>query len=78
MDSVISAWGNSLDLRIPKAYAREVGLKNGSKVDITVQSGQLVVKPLKKYSLKSLVDEISSENAYGEVDFGEPEGKEVW
>ncbi len=78
MDSVISAWGNSLGLRIPKAYAREVGLKSGTKVDIIVQAGQLVVKPVKEYSLKALVDEISSDNSYEEVDFGEPEGKEVW
>ncbi len=78
MDSIVSAWGNSLGLRIPKAYAREVGLKSGAKVEISVQGGQLVVKPLKKYSLKVLVDQISSENTYEEVDFGAPEGKEVW
>jgi len=78
MDSVISAWGNSLGLRIPKGYAREIGLKSGAKVEIIVQGGQLVVKPVKKYSLKALVDEISSDNTYEEVDFGGPEGKEVW
>ncbi|QPJ64286.1 MAG: AbrB/MazE/SpoVT family DNA-binding domain-containing protein [Candidatus Nitrohelix vancouverensis] len=76
MDSTISAWGNSLGLRIPKAYAREVGLESGDKVAISVQGDHLLVKPLKKYSLKDLVGEI--ENTYGEVDFGAPEGKEVW
>ena len=78
MDSTISTWGNSLGLRIPKAYAREIGLKDGTKVVITVQGKQLVVKPVKKFSLESLVGQISSENTYGEVDFGPPEGKEVW
>jgi len=78
MDSIVSAWGNSLGLRIPKGYAREIGLKNGAKVKIIVQGGQLVVKPLKEYSLKTLVDQISPDNTYEEIDFGKPEGKEVW
>ncbi|MFQ5673079.1 MAG: AbrB/MazE/SpoVT family DNA-binding domain-containing protein [Nitrospinales bacterium] len=78
MDSMIGAWGNSLGLRIPKAYARAVGLDNGTKVKIVVEKGQLVIKPLKRYSLRDLVDQISSDNAYGEMDFGKPEGKEVW
>jgi antitoxin MazE len=78
MDSTISAWGNSLGVRIPKAYAKEVGLDNGVKVRILVESGRLVIKPLKKRSLKTLVDEITPENAYGAVDFGRPEGKEAW
>ncbi|PIQ95804.1 MAG: AbrB/MazE/SpoVT family DNA-binding domain-containing protein, partial [Nitrospinae bacterium CG11_big_fil_rev_8_21_14_0_20_56_8] len=66
MDSIVSAWGNSLGLRIPKGYAREIGLKNGAKVKIIVQGGQLVVKPLKEYSLKTLVDQISPDNTYEE------------
>ncbi len=78
MDSTISAWGNSLGLRIPKAYAREVGLESGDKVEISVQGEHLLVKPIRKYSLKTLVGEMSPENAYNEVDFGAPEGKEVW
>ncbi len=78
MDSTISMWGNSLALRVPKAYAKKVGLKNGTKVEIIVQGSHLVVKPLKEYSLKALVGQISPENTYEEVDFGEPEGKEVW
>lgn len=78
MDSTVSAWGNSLGLRIPKAYAKEVGLNEGTKVQIFVEGGQLIVRPLKRHSLKELVDRISPENTYGEVDFGEPEGKEIW
>lgn len=78
MDSTISTWGNSLGLRIPKAYAKEVGLDNGAKVRISVEKGQLVIRPLNKYSLKDLVDRISPDNTYGEIDFGAPKGKEAW
>ncbi|MBI4388613.1 MAG: AbrB/MazE/SpoVT family DNA-binding domain-containing protein [Nitrospinae bacterium] len=78
MDSTIALWGNSLGLRIPKAFAREVGLNDGTRVQIILDKGRLIIKPAKKYSLKALADRISKDNVYGEVDFGKPEGREVW
>ncbi len=78
MESTISEWGNSLGLRIPKAFAKEIGLEKGSKVAITAENGKLIVKPVKPYSLKFLVSQITPENRYEETDFGTPEGMEVW
>jgi len=78
MESRVSAWGNSLGLRIPKAFAKEIGLKSGSKVRLEMEKGQLVVKPVKEYSLTSLVNQITSENQFEEADFGPAEGKEIW
>jgi len=77
MESIISAWGNSLGLRIPKTFAKEIGLKSGSRVRLEMENGKLIVKPVKKYSLKSLVNQITPENQPGEVDFGKPEGREA-
>lgn len=80
MDALISAWGNSLGVRIPKTYAKEIGLKNGSRVELALDGDRLIIKPAKpkKYSLTSLVSQISSENCYDEMDFGRPEGREIW
>jgi antitoxin MazE len=78
MDSIVSAWGNSLGVRIPKTYAEEIGLKKGGKVRVFVEKGRLIIRPVKGYSLKNLVDQISSENSYEEMDFGRPVGKEAW
>jgi hypothetical protein len=33
---------------------------------------------IKKYSLQSLLDQITEENIHKEIDFGEPCGKESW
>jgi antitoxin MazE len=78
MESMVSAWGNSLGLRIPKAFAKEIGLESGSKVRLEMEKGKLIVKPVKEYSLTSLVNQITSENQFEEVDFGPAEGKELW
>lgn len=78
MDTVVSAWGNSLGLRIPKAYAKEIGLKSGSKVKLVMENDRLVITQVKKFSLKSLVGQISRDNRYDEVDTGKPEGREIW
>lgn len=46
MDTTIQKWGNSLAVRIPKAFAEEVGLGQGSKVNIQIVNGQIVIKPI--------------------------------
>ena len=78
MDTEVNSWGNSLGLRIPKAYAKEIGLKSGSKVKLVMESGRLVITKVNKFSLKSLVNQISPDNRYDEVDTGKPAGREIW
>ena len=47
----VQKWGNSLALRIPKSYAVETKIENGSTVEIAVQKGTIVVKPVIKENL---------------------------
>ncbi|MGA0309007.1 MAG: AbrB/MazE/SpoVT family DNA-binding domain-containing protein [Vulcanococcus sp.] len=37
----VQAWGNSLGLRIPKAYASELGVRAGSEMEVNVEAGAL-------------------------------------
>jgi antitoxin MazE len=78
MDTVVSGWGNSFGLRIPKAFAKEIGLKSGSKVKLVMENDRLVITKVKKFSLKSLVNQISPDNRYDEVDLDKPVGREIW
>jgi len=79
MKTRIQKWGNSLAIRIPKAFATEIGLLENSTVEVILNDDELVITPAKeRYVLKSLVKEITKENRHGEEDFGEPEGGEVW
>jgi AbrB family looped-hinge helix DNA binding protein len=43
---VLSKWGNSLGLRIPAWAAKEVGLREGDKVDVQYKDGRIYIRPL--------------------------------
>ncbi len=75
----IQKWGNSLALRIPKSFALETNIEQGSTVEVALEKGQIMVKPVKdEITLESLLADITEENLHTEIDFGKPEGKEVW
>ena len=82
MNALIKKWGNSLALRIPKSYAKEIKLEDGAAVEIKIEENKIVILPKrkreKKYSLKELVSRITEENRYDEIDFGPPLGKEIF
>ena len=76
-------WGNSLALRVPKAFAQEVGAAEGQRADLSVENGALVVKVLRpgkrrKYALDELLAGITDENRHTDVDWGAPRGDETW
>lgn len=80
MKSAVQRWGNSLALRIPRAYATETGLAEGTRVELTMKSGALVIRPVarKKHSLADLVKRITPANRHDEIESGESQGREVW
>ena len=76
----VQKWGNSLALRIPKSFAEETAIANGSVVDLTVVRGRLVVKPVSKptYELEELLAGVTKKNQHGEIQTGERVGREAW
>jgi antitoxin component of MazEF toxin-antitoxin module len=58
METAVQRWGNSLALRIPRTYAVETGISEGSEVELTLKSGALVVRPI--VSGVILADQIKS------------------
>lgn len=76
----VQKWGNSLGLRIPKSFAEEASVQEGSAVDLSVQDGQLIIRPVqpKKYELAELLAEVVAENLHGELATGAPQGRESW
>ena len=73
--STIKKWGNSLALRIPKAYAAELGVAENSSVSLEVIGNRLIVK--RGQTLEEMLACISDENKHELVDFGESRGKEI-
>ncbi|MBI3759912.1 MAG: AbrB/MazE/SpoVT family DNA-binding domain-containing protein [Deltaproteobacteria bacterium] len=79
MQARVAKWGNSLGVRIPQAVAREVGLGEGTSVEIKVSGRNLVLVPARReYTLNELVDGITSKNRHGETGWGAPAGNESW
>jgi antitoxin MazE len=80
MQTKIQKWGNSLGLRIPRSFAAEAQVEEGSTVDLSVENGRLLVRPLRprKYALADLLKKVKLRNVHGEVSTGEPVGREAW
>ena len=76
----VRKWGNSLALRIPKPFAEDVGVREGSAVRLSVSKGRLVAAPIhaRKIRLRDLLDGITKETLHGEVSTGPRVGREVW
>ncbi len=64
MQTRVQRWGNSLALRIPKAFADDLGLKNNGAVEVTVSKGRLVVAPLSCPKLADLLAGINDKNLH--------------
>ena len=76
----IQKWGNSLAIRIPKSFAKQIKVDQGSFVDLSTVEGKLIAKPLdkKEYSLEQLLAGVTEQNLHTEIDTGSAIGKEVW
>jgi antitoxin MazE len=80
MHTRIVRWGNSLGLRIPRSVAADAGVEAGSIVDLVVEDGTLVARPVPRArpDLKTLLKGITRENMHDLIDTDEPVGKEAW
>jgi antitoxin MazE len=75
----IVKWGNSLAVRIPAAHAKELGLAENAKAELSVQNGRLVLTPLDEvpsFDLDALVAQITDENRHAEIETGPVVGEE--
>ena len=76
----VQKWGNSLALRIPKAFALDAQLENDSFVEITIVEGQIIITPVAapSWTLEELLAGINKKNIHHEVDTGVATGNEAW
>ena len=80
MKTRIQKWGNSLALRIPKSFAEEVQLSQGTQVEVSLKEGKLLVSPVLEtpFSLDELLAGVTEENLHQEIDTGRATGNEIW
>jgi antitoxin MazE len=79
MRTQIGKWGNSLAVRIPGPYAKDLHLKEGMELEVSMQKGKIILRPpTRVYTLEELVEGITPENRHGETDWGKAIGRESW
>jgi antitoxin MazE len=80
MTTKIQQWGNSLALRIPKAFAAEANLHKGAVVDVSEEGGKIILTPVRKrkFTLSGLLSGVTRENIHTEISTGKRVGKEIW
>ena len=80
MKSSVKKWGNSATVRIPAGVLEATQVQIDEEVDIREEAGRIVIEPVreKKYKLDDLLKAITKDNIHEEIDFGLPEGREVW
>ncbi len=80
MKTKVQRWGNSLAVRIPKAFAEEVGLQDDSPIEMRLVKGGLLMEPSPGWapSLDELLGGVTESNLHDEVDTGPAQGSEAW
>jgi antitoxin MazE len=80
MTSRVGKWGNSLAVRLPKAFADEMNLAENSSIVMMLKDGALIMTLDKgpEWKLEDLLAGVIEENIHGEWEAGRPAGKEPW
>jgi antitoxin MazE len=80
MRTAVQRWGNSLAIRIPRAFAQETRLGDGTEVDLQLKAGTLVIRAVRarRYRLSDLLAQVRKNNTHGETEWGQPVGREIW
>lgn len=80
MQSRIQRWGNSLAVRIPKAFAQDIGFAEETPVEISMSRGELVIVPIRPrpFTLEQLLSGITDDNLHEEISTGPALGAEEW
>jgi antitoxin component of MazEF toxin-antitoxin module/DNA-binding Xre family transcriptional regulator len=76
----VSRWGNSLGVRIPQEAVERLGLRDGESVSLAIGSDSIAIRrdtPRKKWTEAELLKGVTPEMVGGEVDWGDPVGREA-
>ena len=80
MKAKIQKWGNSLAVRIPRAFVKEAHVEYGTVVDMSVDDGKIVIDPHTEpeYRLDDILEGVTRKNVHTEIETGDAVGREAW
>jgi antitoxin MazE len=74
----LSKWGNSLGLRLPRALARQIGVREGQQVNVIADGARLIIEPVTRaWRLEELLVGMSPEAMHEAFDWGDDRGREA-
>ncbi|MBC8045139.1 MAG: AbrB/MazE/SpoVT family DNA-binding domain-containing protein [Rhizobacter sp.] len=78
MQTKVQQWGNSLAVRIPQSLAKDSELTQGKAVDLVLEHGHIVIKPVgkRKFKLDQLLTKINRRNLHKPQGFETATGRE--
>jgi len=76
----VKKWGNSAAVRIPASVMAAASLGVDQDVDIREEGGRILIEPIRTgpYDLEALLDRMRPETFPEDIDFGPPQGREIW
>lgn len=80
MPIALQKWDNGVGLPLPQALLEQLGLKEGSEVDVKVEGNRLVIEPVhcRRYTMAEVLEGFTPDDRPGELDWGPPVGREIW
>lgn len=81
MQTMVAKWGNSLALRIPAAFAKEMEIEEGRAVEISVSDGKMVITPVTSipvYDIEVLISQMDLKDFPYEEHFNDDREDESW
>ena len=80
MQIQIKPWGNSQGIILSKAVMATAGIDCNDLLDLVVREGEIILR--KPFRHKTLAERIKESGVpltlTGEMDYGEPMGREIW
>ncbi|MDR0500269.1 MAG: hypothetical protein LBG97_03350 [Coriobacteriales bacterium] len=75
--TTVHKWGSGLGVQLSKPFADALGLRRGSKVELSMIGDELRVRPIKSYRIEDLLRGYDGPSP-DEYDWGSSAGKEIW
>lgn len=82
LNGTICRWGNGQAIRIPKALLDFLKWTENDKIEFIAEDGNLKIKKIeekkKRKNIKELFEGYNEEYVVETIDWGEPQGEEIW
>lgn len=80
MKTRIQKLGDGLAVVIPDSVVAQTGLSENAEVDVTMENGVLVARPvvMPRYTLDELLRDVTDDQLHPETDTGPAVGREEW